>query len=61
MIEMGFKATLETFRNRYIRYNVATWRIKRGIVPLTSTVTLDYVDGRIETFHWVIIHTFEVY
>jgi len=39
---------------RHIRYNVVSYHIDKGIVPATHTVTLNYVGGSSETFHWVI-------
>jgi len=36
-----------------------SWNVEQGDVPMTYTVTLYYVGGGSETFHWVTGYSFE--
>ena len=54
-----YSAHIETLTRSHVRYNVVSWQIARGAIPRTYTVTLYYLGGRLETFHWVISYRFE--
>lgn len=54
-----YTAHIETLSGRrHTRYNVVSWHVEKGSVPLTYTVTLYYVGGSSETFHWVVRYNF---
>jgi len=57
--QVTYTAHIRTVTTEHVRYNVVSWNVEKGDVPGTYTVTLNYVGGGSETFHWVISYNFE--
>jgi len=57
--QVTYTAHISTLTRQHVRYNVVSWNIIEGDVPATYTVTLYYLGGQSETFHWVLNYNFE--
>jgi len=57
--QVTYTAHIRTATTEHVRYNVVSWNVEKGDVPMTYTVALYYVGGGSETFHWVVSYNFE--
>jgi hypothetical protein len=54
---MIYVAYIRTVTRTHVRYNVKSWLVQRGAI--FHKVTVYYINGGSEVFHWVISYRFE--